>query len=59
MTRCLAKVTPTLNETAGEDNWQVDVKTPEKILTVASDDMDEKTIVSVLKVAGFDAERIN
>lgn len=56
---CLAKVTPKLNETAGEDNWEVDIKTPEKILTIASDDVDEKIIVSVLKEVGFNAERIN
>ena len=56
---CLAKVTPKLNDTAGEDNWEVDIKTPEKILTVASDNVDEKTIISALKVAGFNAERIN
>jgi copper chaperone len=56
---CLAKVAPKLNETAGEDNWEVDIKTPEKILTVASDNIDEKAIVSALKVAGFNAERIN
>ncbi len=56
---CLAKVTPKLNETAGEDNWEVDIKTPEKILTVAADDVDEKTIVLVLKTAGFNAERMN
>lgn len=56
---CLAKVSPNLNETAGEDNWEVDIQTPEKILTVASDDMDEDTIVSAVKEAGFNAERIN
>jgi copper chaperone CopZ len=56
---CLAKVTPNLNETAGEDNWEVDIKTPEKILTVASDGVDENTIVSAVKEAGFNAERIN
>lgn len=56
---CLAKVSPNLNKTAGEDNWEVDIQTPEKILTVASDDMDEDTIVSAVKEAGFNAERIN
>ncbi len=55
---CISKVTPKLNETAGEDNWEVDIKTPEKILTVASENMDESTIVSAVKEAGFTAERI-
>lgn len=56
---CLAKVTPKLNKTAGEDNWEVDIKTPEKILTVASENMDESAIVSAIKEAGFTAQRIN
>ncbi len=58
-TGCLAKVSTGLNETAGENNWQVDIKIPEKILTVAAGDLNENSIISVVKAAGFKAERIN
>lgn len=55
---CLAKVSPNLNEMAGEDNWEVDINTPEKILTVAADGMDESAIISAVKAAGFEAEKV-
>lgn len=56
---CLAKVSSGLNETAGEENWEVDIQTPEKTLTIASEDADENAILSAIKAAGFNAERIN
>lgn len=55
---CLAKVSPSLNETAGEDNWEVDIHTPEKILTVAADEMEESAIILAVKAAGFEAEKV-
>ena len=33
---CVANVTPTLNETLGPLNWQVDTTSPSKILTVTT-----------------------
>ena len=57
---CLEKVTPYLNETAGEDNWEVDIQTPEKILTVATDkDITEKEIVKAVVEAGYKIEKLN
>lgn len=54
---CLAKVSPALNETAGEDNWEVDITTPEKILSVISN-ATVNEIVSAVKEAGFVAEPV-
>ncbi|MXV51325.1 heavy metal transport/detoxification protein [Pedobacter sp. HMF7647] len=54
---CIATVTPNLNKTVGENNWQVDLNSPEKTLTVA-DQADEKKIVDALKEVGYSAERI-
>ena len=34
---CIAKVTPVLNETFGENNWKVDTQNPKKILTVSTE----------------------
>ncbi len=57
---CLEKVTPYLNETAGEDNWEVDIQTPEKILTVATDkDITEQEIVKAVVEAGYKIEKLN
>ncbi|WP_316841325.1 heavy-metal-associated domain-containing protein [Pedobacter gandavensis] len=56
---CLAKVASALNETAGEDNWEVDIKSPEKILTVVSDDTDERSIIFAINEAGFTADSLN
>lgn len=54
---CLEKVTPHLNKTAGEDNWEVDVQTPQKILTVIGE-TNESRIKEAVKKAGFKAEKV-
>jgi len=56
---CLAKVSSSLNETIGEDNWEVDINTPEKILTVISDEVDERSIIFAVNEAGFTADSVN
>jgi len=52
---CVAKVTPYLNEIAGENNWQVDLKDPARTLTI--DEGDEKKVIEALQKAGYKAER--
>lgn len=54
---CLAKVTPALNETVGEDNWEVDLQDPNKTLTVVAD-ASENEVVAAIKEAGFEAEKV-
>ena len=57
---CLAKMTPVLNEAVGEDNWEVDINTPEKVLTIASDTrINPADIVKVIEGAGYKAEKLN
>ncbi|QEC65802.1 heavy metal transport/detoxification protein [Panacibacter ginsenosidivorans] len=59
-TGCVNKVTPFLNEAAGEDNWEVDLQNADKTLTVAAG---EKTtadkVINALEQAGYKGERIN
>jgi copper chaperone CopZ len=55
---CVAKVTPALDEYAGENAWEVDVTSPEKILTVNTENTTAETIISAVKAAGFSAEAI-
>lgn len=54
---CMATVTPFLNKTAGENNWQVDLSDPQRVLTVESG-KPENEIIAVVKEAGFQASRL-
>ncbi|GAB2820573.1 hypothetical protein GCM10027043_21540 [Ferruginibacter profundus] len=54
---CVANVTPSLNKTAGENNWSVDIQNPEKILTVSKqDNITEAEIVQAVQEAGYKIE---
>jgi copper chaperone CopZ len=53
---CLAKVTPFLNEAVGENNWEVDLNDPLKVLTVRGESGETKIKAAVEK-AGYQAER--
>ena len=54
---CLATVTPQLNGIAGEDNWKVDLNTPQRTLVVESSSSAEE-IITAVREAGFEAERV-
>ena len=57
---CVAKVTPLLNEIAGEDNWEVDVLNPDKILSIESEDqITVESIVSGLQNIGYTAQQVS
>ena len=55
---CIAKVTPSLNETIGENNWQVDTQNPNKILTVSGAEVNKNEVISAIQKAGFKAEEV-
>ena len=52
---CIAKVTPNLNEVAGETNWKVDIQNPDKTLTVNTRDVTEEEVIHAVEKAGFKA----
>ncbi|RYE37811.1 MAG: copper chaperone [Sphingobacteriales bacterium] len=56
---CVAKVTPTLNETVGEANWKVDTMNPKKILTVTTESLDEEQVIKAVEKAGYKAEKLS
>jgi copper chaperone len=57
---CLATVTPFLNKAVGEDNWEVDIKNADKILTIATDSpVNPLDVVQAVEVAGYKAEKLN
>ncbi len=55
---CVAKVTPSLNETIGEHNWQVDTQNPNKILTVSCTEVNKNEVIKAVQKAGFKAEEV-
>ncbi|MEO6304616.1 MAG: heavy-metal-associated domain-containing protein [Bacteroidia bacterium] len=58
-TGCLAKVTPFLNEEKSIEKWDVNILTPEKTLTVETEEADPEKIISAVQKAGFKIEQIN
>lgn len=56
---CVATVTPGLNETVGANNWQVDLQSPDKVLTVNTNETNkEKDVIKKLEEAGYKAEKM-
>ena len=53
---CIEKVTPYLNETVGENNWEVDLQNPKKVLTIPNaDKLQSSEVVDALAKAGYKA----
>lgn len=55
---CVAKVTPVLNKTLGENNWKVDLQNPKKVLTVSTEDANINSVIKAIETAGYKAEEI-
>ncbi|SFE84857.1 Copper chaperone CopZ [Chitinophaga sp. CF118] len=55
---CIATVTPVLNDLAGQDNWEVDLQSPDKVLTVSTDKAGKKEIQQAIEKAGYKAEAL-
>lgn len=53
---CVAKVTPTLNNEAKIDNWNVDTTNKNKILTIQTNTLGTNQIIDLVKSAGYNAE---
>ena len=41
---CVAKVTPTLNEISEIENWEVDVRNKDKVLTIETQSLNQNEI---------------
>ncbi|MCF6404840.1 heavy-metal-associated domain-containing protein [Chitinophaga filiformis] len=55
---CIATVTPVLNEVAGQDNWEVDLQSPDKVLTVSTDKAGKEEIQQAIAKVGYKAEAL-
>ena len=56
---CVAKVTPVLNETIGEENWKVNTQNPDKVLTVSSNSLTENEVIQAVQKAGYKAQSLS
>jgi copper chaperone CopZ len=56
---CIAKVTPTLNEVIGENNWKVDTTNPKKVLTVTNENLSKEEVIKAVEKAGYKAENLS
>jgi copper chaperone len=54
---CIAKVTANLNESAGEGNWEVDLMSPAKVLSIKGE-ADASKIKEAVEKAGYKAEQV-
>jgi len=54
---CVAKVTPHIQHTEGIESWEVDITTPDKILTVKGD-VSAEEVAAVVAEAGFQAQEV-
>lgn len=54
---CVSAIAGKLDEIMGREDWNIDLKSPDRVLTVKSD-MAEEEIVSRVKGLGFKIERI-
>ena len=57
---CVEQVTPYLNEAVGANNWEVDIKNPEKVLTIHSaNEVSAAEVINAVVSAGYKAEQQN
>lgn len=57
-TGCLEILTPFLNEIAGIDNWEVDLKNPNKVLSVDATGVSSGEIIEAVENAGYIAQSL-
>ena len=55
---CVQSVRPNLESLKGISNWEVDLNSPDRWLTIEGEALDEEKIVNVRKAAGYQAERV-
>lgn len=55
---CVATVTPALNKVVGEDQWKVNLESPDKVLTVSAEQVTADDIKKALEQVGYKAEEL-
>lgn len=57
-TGCLEKVTPHLDSLPGIEKWEVDLKNPDKVLTIHSRSASENDVIKVVQKTGYEIEKL-
>ena len=56
---CIAKVKPFLNQVENIENWQVDIKNADKILSVSGEEeLTSTEVIEAVQKAGFKIEEV-
>lgn len=55
---CIDKVTPVLEKRSDIKSWEVDLTSPERILTVESDELDKDSLVKEIEGVGFKIQAV-
>ncbi|MBW7869003.1 MAG: cation transporter [Brumimicrobium sp.] len=55
---CKNKITPGMDAIEGIDNWDVDLESADKILTVTSENDVEKEVINAVEKVGFVIEKV-
>lgn len=56
---CIANVRPKLDAVPGIKEWSVDLSSPDRILTIEGDNLDEKMITEAISSAGYQAVKLS
>ncbi len=54
---CVARISEMLDKAVSRDRWNIDLSTPDRVLTITSDLSDDQ-IIELVKEAGFKAEKL-
>jgi len=55
---CISAITPALNNIEGIENWNVDLSSPDRLLVVESDKDVSAEVLSGVKKAGYEIEKL-
>ena len=56
---CIATVTPFLNNKKEILKWEVDLASPDKIMSIETENLDSDDMIDIMKTAGYKAELIS
>lgn len=56
---CIATVKPHLDKLTGINNWSVDISTPDKLLTIDTEEVSTDEICKTIENAGYKIEFLN
>jgi copper chaperone len=56
---CVSKITPVLDNLSDINNWEVDIRNRDKILSIETHAENENEVIKAVEKAGFKIEKVN